>query len=139
MKIPERPRSLQDIFKDKIIKNPVFTEDRTVSDRVKQFNEDYLHWDEVRRKDMPQDPEVVWALMKMSRQGQSRHVAFLNTSLTYNTTSRSQRIMHMLDTTASGLLVLEEPLKDSEMKRYVISSLMEEAIASSQLEGAVTT
>lgn len=139
MKIPERPRSLQDIFKEKIIKNPVFTEDRTVSDRVKQFNEDYLHWDEVRRKDMPQDPEVVWALMKMSRQGQSRHVAFLNTSLTYNTTSRSQRIMHMLDTTASGLLVLEEPLKDSEMKRYVISSLMEEAIASSQLEGAVTT
>jgi len=139
MKIPDRPRALQDIFKDKIIKNPVFTADRTVTDVVKQYNEDYLHWEEVRRKDMPQDPEVIWALMKMSRQGQSRHVTLMNTSLTYNTTSRSQRIMHMLDTTASGLLVLEEPLNDSEMKRYVISSLMEEAIASSQLEGAVTT
>lgn len=139
MKIPERPRSLQDIFNDKIIKNPVFAEDKAVSNRVKQFNEEYLHWDEVRRKDIPQDPEVIWALMKMSRQGQSRHATFLDILLTYSTTSGSQRIMHMLDTTASGLLVLEEPLKDSEMKRYVISSLMEEAIASSQLEGAVTT
>ena len=34
---------------------------------------------------------------------------------------------------------MEEPLKGPEMDRYVISSLMEEAIASSQIEGAVTT
>jgi len=139
MKIPEIPRPYHDIFNDKIIKDPAITKDRAVSDCVKQFNEQYLHWDEVRRKEVPQDPEIIWALMKMSREGQSRHAIFLDISLTYNTTSESQKIMHMLDTTASGLLVLEEPLKDPEMKRYVISSLMEEAIASSQLEGAVTT
>lgn len=139
MKIPEKPRPLQEIFNDKIIKNLAFDKDKAVFDLVKQYNEDYLHWDEIRRKDISQDPEVVWALMKISREGQSRHTAFFDISLKYNTTRKSQRIIHMLDTTSSGLLVLEEPLKDSEMKRYVISSLMEEAIASSQLEGAVTT
>lgn len=106
---------------------------------AKKYNEEYLHWDELRRRDFPVDPEIVWAIMKISRESQSKHINFLDISLTYNIINQSQRIMHMLDTRASGLAVMEEPLKGPEMDRYVISSLMEEAIASSQIEGAVTT
>jgi len=139
MKIPERPRSFKTIFLEKVVKDPGITSDRTTVDLAKKYNEDYIHWDELKRKDLPVDPEIVWAIIKMSREGRSTHLNFHDISLSYNITNRSQQIMHLLDTTASGLLVLEEPLNESEMKRYVLSSLMEEAIASSQLEGAVTT
>ena len=110
-----------------------------ILDLVKRYNEEYVHWDEMRRKELPTDPEVVWALMKLAREGQFKHISFDDIEISYTTTNESQRIMHMLDTGASGLMVLEEPIKRADMDRYVVSSLMEEAIASSQIEGAVTT
>jgi len=115
------------------------TEDKRIFDLARRYNEEYVHWDELRRKDLPVDPEIIWAFMKLSRINQSKNLEILDIKVSYNITSRAQRIIHLLDTGASGLLVVEEPLKDSRMERYVVSSLMEEAIASSQLEGAVTT
>jgi Fic family protein len=48
------------------------------------------------------------------------------------------KLLHYIDRDAAGLTELEKPAtKDAQ--RYVINSLMEEAIASSQLEGAATT
>jgi Fic family protein len=138
MKMPEKPRPFNQILKEKFQKETGDVTRKEIRDLVKQYNEDYLHWDQVRRKDTP-DPEFVWGLMKLSRESQSKHIEFAETVLTYNITNQAQRIIHLLDTGASGLLVVEEPLRDSEMERYVVSSLMEEAIASSQLEGAVTT
>ena len=127
------------IFKEKLSKGSIFITQKETLLLVKRYNEEYVHWDELRRKDLPVDPEILWAIMKLSRSSQSKHIDILDVSLMYNITSQSQRIIHLLDTGASGLLVLEEPLNSSEMERYIISSLMEEAIASSQLEGAVTT
>lgn len=112
---------------------------REVLPLVKRFNEEYVHWDELRRKDIPVDPEIIWGLMRMTRDNQSKHLTIADTTISYFITNRSQRALHLLDTGASGLLVLKEQLREKEMDRYVVSSLMEEAIASSQLEGAVTT
>ena len=137
MKMPEKPRPFTELFQ-KAIKVDLITGQKDMQ-LVKQYNEEYIHWDELRRKDLNLDPETIWAFMKLSRISTSKHVAISDISLTYNITNQAQRIMHLLDTGASGLLVLNEQLKTPEMERYVISSLMEEAIASSQLEGAVTT
>jgi Fic family protein len=139
MKIPEKPRPIKTIFEEKLSKGSGLSPDEGTLRLVKRYNEEYIHWDELRRKSLPVDPEYVWALIKLSRASQSKHFGIADIALTYNITSHSQRIIHLLDTGASGLLVLEEPLKGQEMERYIIGSLMEEAIASSQLEGAVTT
>lgn len=135
MNMPEKPRLFEEIFDEKI-RGDKF--DKVSFDLAKRYNEEYIHWDELRWKDIP-DPEMVWAYMKNSRLANSKHVDLGDTVLSYNITNGAQQIMHLLDTRASGLVIVEEPLRDSEMQRYIVSSLMEEAIASSQLEGAVTT
>lgn len=139
MKMPETPRPLKSIFEEKLSKGTELPPDQETLRLVSRYNEEYVHWDELRRKSLPVDPEYVWALMKLARMSHSRHIHIMDITLTYNITGQSQRVVHLLDSGASGLLVLEEPLRGQEMERYIIGSLMEEAIASSQLEGAVTT
>jgi Fic family protein len=49
-------------------------------------------------------------------------------------------LLHGLDKDAAGQILVTEQVASSEMRdRYVINSLMEEAITSSQIEGAATT
>ena len=50
-----------------------------------------------------------------------------------------QRQLHELDLNLGGSLHTSELIPAEEKQRYLVSSLMEEAIASSQLEGAATT
>src|SRR5690606_2780541 len=51
-----------------------------------------------------------------------------------------QEELHQIDLGAGGLVGIPEPLTNPQTRdRYLVSSLMEEAITSSQLEGAVTT
>lgn len=105
---------------------------------VQRYNEDYVHWDELRRKEVPIEPEALWALMKMARAARSRRISFNDIHVSYCTTNGSQRIMYLLDTASSGLTGPEGSLGRHEMDRFVDGTLMEEAIASSQIEGAVT-
>lgn len=51
-----------------------------------------------------------------------------------------QEELHHIDLGAGGQVSISEPITNPQTRdRYLVSSLMEEAIASSQLEGAVTT
>ncbi|MFA5313284.1 MAG: Fic family protein [Methanomassiliicoccales archaeon] len=140
MKMPEKPRSVKQILEEKRESITKVMPELIDSELLKRYNDEYLHWDQLRRRELPTDPEVVWALMKMLRRSQYINVIIGDTSLEYHTTTPSQQILHVLDTGASGYIVMSgEPLIKEEMDKYVIGSLMEEAIASSQLEGAVTT
>ena len=50
------------------------------------------------------------------------------------------KILHEIDQDAGGQILVDDPrVRLSENERYLVSSIMEEAIASSQLEGAATT
>ncbi len=116
--------------------------DEKVAEMVKKFNASYVHWDELRYKDTAGvDPEVIWALMKMSRRNSAKKIRFKEWTFQYNITDNALRIMHILDSSAGGTLEVPVPGLKATQKtdRYVVSSLMEEAIASSQIEGAVTT
>ncbi len=115
--------------------------DEQVAELVKKYNATYLHWDELRYRDVPVDHEVLWALMKLSRRNSARRIPFKEWALQYNITDEVMRIMHILDSGAGGTVEAPVPgLRTSgRMERYIVSSLMEEAIASSQIEGAVTT
>lgn len=105
----------------------------------------YLHWDKLRRLKAPAgfDHEEWWFALKLSR------VALLRDLPLRDATGRPfrvaavdyvQELLHQVDQRAAGRIATPDVLTNPETRdRYVVSSLIEEAITSSQLEGASTT
>jgi Fic family protein len=88
------------------------------------------------------DPKKLWKAVKIKRSISQKQIKF-NTqnkfTLYINTPSIMQQKLHELDLSLGGNLHASDIIPSEEKHRYLISSLMEEAIASSQLEGAATT
>lgn len=119
--------------------------EQEIASYVARMNERYYFWDELKYRPRPAglDEEMAWALTKISRVSQMKY-----TSLTTSTDSRFGywlpdsvlKELHFIDQNATGQILIDEPtIGRSDKDRYIISSLMEEAIASSILEGAATT
>lgn len=105
----------------------------------------YLHWDDLRHRRPPGDlslPEW-WLATKLARNAQHRELplrAADGTSFGYTLPDRVLELLHVIDQRASGDIVLSEAVIDrAGRRRYLMDSLMDEAIASSQIEGASTT
>ncbi|MDB6150880.1 MAG: hypothetical protein JWQ44_2328 [Chthoniobacter sp.] len=107
--------------------------------------ERYLHWNELRFRPPPAGlkHEEWWLAEKLARQTGRR---FLNLKdkhakpFSYVVPEFTAELLHLIDRDGGTLLRLPEPVTDPEERdRYVIRSLMEEAITSSQLEGAAVT
>lgn len=106
----------------------------------------YLHWDELRRRPPPEGltSEEWWAGVSLARS-----VVRTELPLTDNTgrkfhfarTDGLLLALHRIDRDRGGRLEMTDPrLANKEVRdRYIIHSLMEEAITSSQMEGASTT
>lgn len=110
---------------------------------LREVNDKYLHWDKLRFHPLPEgiDALEAWGMIKFSRSGrQELPLTFSeNRNLTYGLHSRHAEWLHQIDREAgSGRSIMPRSLPD-DSDRYVTNSLMEEAIASSQLEGASTT
>jgi Fic family protein len=112
---------------------------------VREVNEKYLHWDKLRFRDLPPgiDPKVIWFAVKMSRRSQRTILPLSFTGgqkLSYILPAQHLEWIHSIDKQAGGAIGLgtDHGLPDDD-DRYLFNSLMEEAIASSQLEGASTT
>ncbi|MFO1351762.1 MAG: Fic family protein [Gammaproteobacteria bacterium] len=106
----------------------------------------YLHWDELRHRAPPEqlDHRSWWLAVKLTRRMQARSVPGLldqaQRPFAYALTDRVLATLHRLDSEASGRIVLPDPVVNTATRdRYLFSSLVEEAITSSQLEGASTT
>ena len=111
----------------------------------RQVNKEYLYWDKFKHQKMPPGvkPEDAWRLLKMARGFNRRLTRILDSSgklFWYTRTEELERILHVIDQQAGGNVTSSvSQLPGDVKKRYLISSLMEEAIASSQIEGAATT
>ena len=114
-------------------------------DLLQHSNEKYLHWHDFRFRPMPKGltPEMGWALLKISRLAQIKRLGFKGidgTDFGYWLPDAIQRGLHFIDQNATGQILIDEPaIGPGERDRYIFNSLMEEAIASSILEGAATT
>lgn len=107
---------------------------------VKKYNEKYLHWDEVRRRDTDgTDPEIIWCLMKLFRGFEQKEIIFKKIAVKYSVTKDFMRSLHEIDRMSSAGIFLEENVPEKSRLIYALSSVMEESIASSQVEGASTT
>jgi Fic family protein len=112
---------------------------------VQKANDGYLHWDKVRRFPMPEGihPIEMWGAIEMSRTSQFRHVELSiepDRHFKYWSPPKHQEWLHRIDQDAGGFIGSRsrQVPRDGE-DRFLYNSLMEEAIASSQLEGASTT
>lgn len=105
----------------------------------------YLHWDELRHREPPKglDPEQWWFLLKTARSSNARATPFHDregVNFTYTLPDRALEQLHYIDAHAAGNVVGQGQWPTEQQgDRFIIRSLMEEAITSSQLEGAATT
>lgn len=137
MHLPRNPPRIDIILSDEEKSRAVLSEG--IKGYAKDFNEKYLHWSEVRLRDTgPFDPDAVWARMKLARMDNSIELVFGRTHYCYSVSDRILKMLHEFDMRASVGLFLDT-MDPHRMVYYSVSSLMEESIASSQMEGAVTT
>lgn len=108
---------------------------------LNDINEKYLYWDKVKyhTNKLITDPKILWAAVKLSRVINAKKIQFGENKFIYNLTDYIQKGLHEFDLHIGGHLGTKNLIPEDDKKRYLVSSIMEEAIASSQIEGAVTT
>jgi Fic family protein len=107
---------------------------------------EYVHWDKLRHLDPPGDltHEEWWQGIKWTRRTQHRKLPLTDAAgkpFTYSTPDGVLRLLHYVDQRCAGEIAMKEVVTADDQARahYLVNSLMEEAIRSSQLEGAVTS
>ena len=106
----------------------------------------YRHWDTLRYLTPPPGITVEewWAAIKFARMGMHKLIflreAFGSNLFKFAMPDCALERCHQIDRDASGRIALaEEVANPATRDQYLVTSLMEEAITSSQLEGASTT
>ena len=146
MKIPKKPPSLREILTR-------FTDEGT-SNRLTEVlakglgptaEGRYGHWEKLRHLSPPAGltPEEWWAALKFARSQGRRWIPLRDRDgqrFSFSTPDPVLKRLHEIDRDASGRIELPEAIANPQTKdRYVQNSLIEEAVTSSQLEGAVAT
>ena len=105
----------------------------------------YLHWDELQRRPAPEGltHQEWWTAVTIGRMSLFQQLPLLDKQgkpFVFATPSPVAIDLHHIDRDAAGHIraTAGAPLQE-DSQRYLISSLIEEAITSSQLEGASTT
>lgn len=107
---------------------------------ARRYNERYLHWSELKYRDWGgASREELWAAMKFLRTFTAKSIGIGDLDLRYNLTDKAAMTLHDLDMRLATGIVPPEYLEGKRRLMYPISSMMEESIASSQMEGASTT
>lgn len=115
-----------------VLINPNFKE---YFDKVEK---EYYYWDKAKYHTPPNvKPEDFWAAIKINRH--SKHISFGKYIFSYKITDYMQKCLHDFDLNFGGILSSDNLISDKTRQYFLLSSIMEEAIASSQMEGASTT
>jgi len=108
----------------------------------------YLHWDELRRRPLPDgvdSHEAWWLVLKFRRGASYRRLPGLldkrGQPFLYALPDEVLRLLHQIDFHSGAMIGLEDAALNKEdlEKKHLVGTLIEEAITSSQLEGAATT
>lgn len=109
-------------------------------------DERYLHWDKLRHLDPPSGltAEQWWLRLKLARAGEMRYIPLRDEDWNrfgFTLPDMVLRHLHYIDQHCSGEVAMEEVVTSDRQarQRYLVNAQMEEAIRSSQLEGATTS
>lgn len=142
MKIPENPPAYLELLKtdSKAIFDSLM--DVEVSAFLAREEQDYNYWDKFKYLPMPKNlaPEIVWACREMRNMGKMIPSAIETGNYTrfhYTLLPAIEQTLHQTDRNIP--YITEDLPKGPGRETFIIRSLMEEAIASSQIEGAAAT
>lgn len=109
---------------------------------VDEINETYLYWSDVKYKKCPSNVDIppieLWACVKFSRMLKEL-VVWKKYNISFSLTNNMQCLCHYFDMNFGGSWGNNSLIPTKSKEQYLINSLMEEAISSSQMEGASTT
>ena len=105
-----------------------------------KISSEYLYWDKVKYL-VPKgiDSLVFWQAVKIQRQLSSQTIKFGRYIFHFTITKNMLALLHDFDMNLGGSFGTKSIIPAADKNYYLISSIMEEAIASSQMEGASTT
>ena len=107
---------------------------------MKKINSSYLYWDKVKyMAPADVDPAVLWQAVKLQRIANAKAVTFGKYKFYFTVTEQMHAMLHEFDMNIGGSLGTNNLIPENDKNFYLVSSVMEEAIASSQMEGASTT
>lgn len=138
MRLPEAPPDIDEIWDDPHLPYRLMSRTPAVDHKGR-----YLHWDEVRNRQPPAglSTDQWWAAMWESRLTTSRKLPLRTKGgdrLRFSNVDEVQRQVHLVDQQIGGRVGAAGTVPVGPTRRYV-RALEEEAITSSQLEGAMTT
>jgi Fic family protein len=144
MKVPQKAPQLPELLAEVAKEGAGRLAALVASDLRRKPEGKYVHWDELRHLPLPQGftHRQWWLAIKISRRtlhrlpfADSRRMGF-----TYSIPENLFKLLHEIGRDASGRIEIAELVTSSETRdRYLVNSLIEESITSSQLEGAATT
>lgn len=114
--------------------------DPNIMSIVDTVNANYEYWDKVKYKKLPEGytPQMLWTNVKASRL-RNMILVWEKYGISLCVTSQMQRLCHEFDMKFGSFWEVEGDTQSAEKRYYLSSSLMEEAIYSSKMEGASTT
>ncbi|MFH1380327.1 MAG: Fic family protein [bacterium] len=145
MKLPEPAPNWQNLIEKSFKKISSLTISEGMKDVVKKANGKYVYWDKFKYFKLPEclTHELAWAYLKVTRVTQFKDTPIKDkkeNKFSYWIPDSILSDLHYIDQYAAGQILVDDPrVHAAERERYLVNSIMEEAIASSQLEGAATT
>lgn len=143
MKTPVPPPDFEELLHRVVGQSERFLELFAAGEGV--GDDEYLPWDKLRFKQPPGglSHEEWWLTTRLSRNAMQRKLPLLDkdgSSFSYAMPDEVLRLVEDIGRRASGQIALPEQVTNPATRdRYIVSSLIEEAITSSQLEGASTS
>lgn len=141
MKVPTKSKSLDsliELYKKDLLK--ILSSDISMT-----HNGKYLHWHKLQYQTPPKDLDIEawWLGIKFARNKGAKKISMKDVEgrcFSFNMTDQVQEMLHTIDSKLHGRIAISEDVLNNENKdRFIFNSLIEEAITSSQLEGAATT
>lgn len=109
-------------------------------EEIRKFQEEYPYWSKVKYKKLKgfDTPEDVWSALKQLRLS-SQITVDPNYRIHFSLTNSMARLCHNFDMQFGGSWGSESLIPHDSRKIYLMNSVIDEAISSSQMEGASTT
>lgn len=138
MKLPETAPTISEMLNS-------LSQDGLTRAMDSQLKDEYWHWDELKYRASPEgmSREEWWAALKIKRFAGKKSIGLSDKSgkpFRFSIPDKIAKQLHEIDLGAGGRIGIPDPVTNPDTRdQYLIRSLMDEAITSSQLEGAVTT
>ncbi len=144
MKMPQKPPDTGDLWKQ-FMKNPERLVNVLTESPSPLVEGKYLHWHKLRYYSPPEglSHKEWWLAIKLRRQSLFKEIPLKDKNgkpFKYLEVDPIPERLHNIDQGTGGFIRMPEQITNPDTKdQYYVSSLIQEAITSSQLEGAVTT